>query len=104
MTALHDLARKWEDEAKQAERYGDDRGATIARLHASELRELLDPQQAAEASGYSRRTLRSLTASGKLTNYGRPGAPRFRRSDLPTKSRPADGFDASAAARELCAS
>ncbi len=111
MSGFQDLADRWEVEAEQAERYGDERGATIARLHAAELREcvrahrrdLLDPQQAAEASGFSRRTLRGLVAEGKLTNHGKRGSPRYRRADLPSKSRPADGFDAVGAARELLA-
>lgn len=112
MTALSDLAARWEREAELLDRYHDDRGAAAARLHAEELREavrtaeseLLTPDQAAEASGFSKRRLRELVSDGKLKNFGARGAPRYRRGDLPTKTRPADGFDASAAARELCAS
>lgn len=109
MTALHDLARKWEVEAQTLDRYADERGAAAARLHATELREavreaeseLLDPQAAAAFSNFSKRRLRELTADGKLRNYGQRGAPRYRRIDLPTKSRPTDGFDAVAEARRL---
>lgn len=94
MSTLSALAARWNEEAEQAERYGDERGATIARLHAAELVEalrsneddLLTPQQAEDASGYARRTLRGMVAEGKLENHGRPGSPRFRRADLPTRS------------------
>ncbi len=111
MTPYQDLADRWELEAEQADRYGDERGATIARLHASELREcvrshrreLLDPTEAAEASGFSTRTLRGLVASGRLENRGAKGSPRYRRSDLPSKARNGDTFDAAGAARELLA-
>ena len=111
MKGFQDLADRWEVEAETLERYHDESGAVTARLHAAELREairthrreLLDPQQAAEASGYSKRTLRGLAAKGELTNYGKPHAPRYRRSDLPSKVRTDDGFDAAGAARELLA-
>ena len=98
MTPFQDLADRWELAAEELELYADERGAAIARLHAAELREairshrreLLDPTEAAQASGYSRRTLRSLTASGKLRNFGKRGSPKYRRSDLPVKARNGD--------------
>ena len=110
MKALLELAERWESEALTLERYADERGAAMARMHAVELREavrshdaeLLGPADAEAASGYSRRRLRELEAAGMLKNYGRKGSPRFRRVDLPTK--PNDGYDASAEARRLLAS
>ena len=112
MTALSDLARKWETEAELLSKYGDERGSQAAVLHAAELKEalrshaddLLDPTQAEEFSGYSRRRLRELVSEAKLENHGRPGSPRYRRADLPTKTRVDDGFDPAAEARRLCAS
>ena len=109
MKALHQLADRWEAEAETLEHYHDARGAATARLHATELREvvkaqageLLSPSEAEEASGYSRRRLRELEADGRLKNHGRKGAPRYRRSDLPTKPRADDRFDAAAEARRL---
>ena len=109
MKALKELADRWEAEAVTLSRYHDARGATTARLHATELREavgaqadeLLSPPEAEAASGYSRRRLRELEANGRLKNHGRKGAPRYRRSDLPTKPRADDGFDAAAEARRL---
>ena len=110
MKALLDLAERWEADAQTLERYHDERGAAMARLYATELREavrshdaeLLSPAEAEAASGYSRRRLRELGAEGRLTNHGRRGAPLYMRSELPTK--PNDGFDAAAAARRLLAS
>ena len=112
MKALYELADRWEAEAETLERYHDERGAATARLHATELREavraqvdeLLSPPEAEKASGFSRRRLRELEADGRLENHGRKGAPRYRRSDLPTKSRADDGFDAAAEASRLITS
>ncbi len=112
MKALHQLADRWEAEAVTLEHYHDARGAATARLHATELREavkshsdeLLSPPEAEAASGYSRRRLRELETEGKLENCGRKGAPRYRRSDLPTKPRADDGFDAVTEARSLITS
>ena len=111
MRALLDLADRWEAEATALERYHDARGAAVARLHATELREairtqadeLLSPVEAAVVSGYSRRRLRELDADGKLENCGKKGAPLYRRGELPTKARANDGFDAAAEAKGLLA-
>ena len=111
MKVLLELARRWEDEAQALERYHDTRGAAVARLHASELREavrtqadeLLPPVEAAVVSGYSRRRLRELDADGRLTNHGKKGAPLYRRADLPTKAQADNGFDAAAEAKRLFA-
>ena len=47
--------------------------------------QLLRLSAAAEVSGYTADHLRTLIKSGKLTNYGRPHAPRVRRGELPRK-------------------
>lgn len=90
MCVISALAERWNAEAEQADRYGDERGATIARLHAAELREalrsheddLLTPEEAEAASGFAKRTLRGMVAEGRLANHGRHGSPLYRRSDL----------------------
>ena len=61
-------------------------------------------EEAAVDSGYSKRRLREMIASGTLPNVGRRGAPRLRRGSLPRKPRSDDGFDAGAEAREILAS
>ena len=110
MKMFHELADRWELEAATLDRYKDERGAAAARLHAAELREavaaqadeLLSPPEAEAASGYSRRRLRELEAERKLENYGRRGAPRYRRGDLPRKAKAgSNGFDAGAQARAI---
>lgn len=98
-----DLVIRWRNDADLLEIYGDVRGAAAARLHAQQLEEalraqaneLLTPNEAERASGYSKRRLRELEAEGKLRNHGRKGSPRFRRSELPRKAvaARAPGFD-----------
>ena len=109
MSGFSDLSDQWERDAETMSEYGDERGSLILQRCAAQLREavrahrreLLVPTEAAEASGFSRRTLRGLVAGGQLENHGKPGAPRYRRSDLPTKARTDGGFDAAGAAREI---
>jgi len=109
MSGFHDLSDLWARDAETMLEYGDERGSLILQRCASQLleavrahrRELLTPAEASSVSGFSRRTLRGLVASGKLENRGAKGSPKYRRSDLPSKARPADVFDASAAARGL---
>jgi hypothetical protein len=93
MKLLRSLATRWRTEAETLERYGDDRGARVARLHADELEqasadladETLTLSEAAAESGYSERRLRELLTSGEVPQAGRRGAPRIRRGDLPRK-------------------
>jgi hypothetical protein len=93
MRLLRALAGRWRTEAETLERYGDDRGATVARLHADELEqaaadladEALTLTEAADESGYSERRLREMLSDGTLPQAGRKGAPRIRRGDLPRK-------------------
>lgn len=67
----------------------------------------LSLQQAAAESGYSPDHLGRLLRGGKLTNAGRPHAPRIRRGDLPLKpprriaSGSALAYDPAADARSL---
>lgn len=53
----------------------------------SEDGELLSGTQAASASGYAADHLRRLVMRGELKNYGKKGAPRYRRADLPRKAK-----------------
>src|SRR5690348_263501 len=60
----------------------------LAELDAIEResnRELLKLSQAACVCGYTADHLRALIKAGKLTDYGRPHAPRVRRDELPLK-------------------
>ena len=106
-----ELPVAWRSRAVQLDPYSSS-AAEAFRTAAGELdtalREAADaPLTLAEAtaeSGYSKRRLRELIASGALVNIGRKGAPRIRRADLPRKPRADDGFDAGAEAMEILAS
>ena len=96
MDLLQELAREWRKRAADVRAWAAADGAACAiELCADELEtafqaaedELLGPGAASEASNYSTRRLRELEAEGRLTNYGRRGAPRYRRGDLPRKPR-----------------
>lgn len=113
VTSLLSLAAEWKAEAERLrERYGLHDLARLCETHAAELEEqvrltrdeLLTPDEAVEASGYSKRRLRELVAEGKLRNVGERGAPLYRRGDLPRKgtgSSAPDGFDPDAELRSL---
>ena len=106
-----ELIRRWATEAELLEGYGAAEAASATRRHAQELSEALraaDDEEltleaAAKESGYSRRRLRELVASGDVPNAGRKGAPRIRRADLPRRpgSTTGHGFDARAHAAEV---
>lgn len=49
------------------------------------LDDLLSITQAARESGYSARQLSREIRAGRLRNFGRAGAPKLRRGDLPRK-------------------
>ena len=110
---LRELASRWEQEAELLDGYGATEASAAARRHAHELTEAirtaedqeLTLAEAAHESGYSRRRIRELVASGAIPNLGRKGAPRIRRRDLPMKGSrtSAEGFDASAHAAEVLA-
>lgn len=111
MNQLRSLASRWRTEAETLDRYGDGRGATVARLHADELEqaaadlaaEALTLSEAAAESGYSERRLRELLTSGEIPQAGKKGAPRIRRGDLPRKpgsATPSD-YDVEADAHDL---
>ncbi len=115
MTSLLELANRWRSEAGLLRSYGAEEAAAAAEKHAGELLtvvqeaedELLSPMEAAKVSGLSTRRLRELRAEGKLKNYGREGAPRYRRGQLPLKvlgtAAPSD-FDPSAEAAKIIGS
>lgn len=111
MNGLRELADNWQEDAARLRRYGDVRGAEVVETLAAQLltaledvgEELLDLTGAAEVSGYSKRRLRELVNDGELTNHGRKGRPRFRRSELPRKPRTpgGTGYDPTEDARGL---
>ena len=76
--------------------YADDRVAGIISRLLDSLEEVLSEQeselvnltQASELCGYSTDQLRRLIRTGKLTDYGRHGAPRVRPSELPRRAGP----------------
>jgi hypothetical protein len=92
-SALVALAFKWRNEAALLRRYGCEQLAMLNEVHASDLErvvhtvddEFLTQEAAASESGYSTRHLRNLTEQGTLPNHGRPGAPLYRRCELPRK-------------------
>lgn len=88
------LLRSWRDFALELRnRSADPRGAAIYETVALELEqfvktadsEVLTPAEAEQWSGYTTDHLRRLVDSGDLTNHGKKGAPRYRRSELPMK-------------------
>lgn len=111
MREIEALAARWLEEAETLERYRDERGASICRMHAAELTDavagqesdLLTLAQASQASGYTSDHLRHLIAEGTIPNAGRKGSPRIACGDLPVKpgSRCSSGFDPDAVAREI---
>jgi hypothetical protein len=88
-----DLIAEWRLRSDEHSTYGNDGAATAFRIAADELEsaiqaeaeELLRSADASRVSGYSADQLRRLSKAGKLTNYGRKGAPRYRRAELPYK-------------------
>lgn len=93
MNPLLSLAEKWRTDAELLRRYGDERGASVAELHADELEaavaadrlDALTLKQASKESGYSYSRLHQLVSEGLIPNAGRRNAPRIRRHDLPRK-------------------
>jgi hypothetical protein len=91
---LAPLVRSWREFALELrDRAADARGAAIYETVALELEqflktadgEVLTPTEAEAWSGYSTDHLRRLAECGDLTNHGKKGAPRYRRSELPVK-------------------
>ncbi len=58
----------------------------FAAVTGAEASELLNLQEAARESGYSADHLGRLVREGRISNAGRPNAPRIRRADLPRKA------------------
>ena len=91
---LHRLPQTWRERAAYLEQFGDPTSARLWKLAAMELErslqsvadETLSLAEAAQLSGYTLDHLGDLIRQGKLPNAGRPGAPRIRRADLPTKN------------------
>ncbi len=105
------VAEEWRRDASRFRQYGDERGARTCELHAAELEsvvrdhlmEAITVAEACDESGYSESRLRALLAEGKLTNVGREGAPRIRRTDLPAKPTAAESSNVSLADQALAA-
>lgn len=99
---LTELSRSWRERGDDLDPYSP-AAAEAFRAAASELEEalqaaegaLLPPTESSAESSLSKRRLRELEAEGKLTNYGRKGAPLYKRGDLPRRRAKGDarGFD-----------
>ena len=94
LSPLRTLAASWRSEAELLRRRGIGDLAHMVESYALELDEALEGLEnealtlgeAAEESGYSKDHLARLAREGKIPNAGRPGAPRIRRANLPTKT------------------
>ncbi|HSW29418.1 MAG TPA: hypothetical protein VLH75_08065 [Longimicrobiales bacterium] len=69
----------------QGERLIDEILADLDAVEREEGARLLKLSEASEACGYTADHLRVLIRAGKLTDYGRPHAPRVRLDQLPMK-------------------
>ncbi len=84
----------WRDRAAHLQQFGDPNSARLWLLAAAELERALalvaeqtvSLVEAARISGFTPDYLGRLVKTGKITNVGRPGAPRIRRTDLPMKT------------------
>ena len=87
--AIHALAERWRRDAEVLRRHGCGQLADLNERHAVDMLgaleadadELVTLSEAAALSGYSTRHVRNLG----LPQYGRKGAPLYRRGDLPCK-------------------
>jgi hypothetical protein len=90
------LAASWRRHGELLRQYGDTRMADVCELHAGDVEralregneETLSLTEAARESGFSAGHLGRLVRDGRLTNYGRPDAPRVARGELPVKTSP----------------
>lgn len=69
----------------QGDRLIDDILADLDGIEREERGESVKLSEASRACGYTADHLRVLIRSGKLTDYGRPHAPRVRLDELPKK-------------------
>ncbi|MDE2782526.1 MAG: hypothetical protein OXK77_06195 [Gemmatimonadota bacterium] len=92
--SVEGLPADWRKRAKVIRRYGGDTPATAIERCAEDLEATLVERdgttyslvEASRESGYSADHLGRLVRDGKITNAGRPGAPRIARRDLPRKA------------------
>jgi len=90
-----ELSRRWREEAALLRLHRHERDATWLEDRAEELERALTESEArpvslveaARISGYSPDHLGRLVREGKLSNLGRPKAPKVRICDLPRKLR-----------------
>ncbi len=93
LSALRELADRWQEEAERYEADGVSGHAALLRRVADELetwwreRELeeLTLEQASELGGYSYSALEKGVRTGTIPNAGESGRPRIRRRDVPRK-------------------
>ncbi len=104
---LSRITAQWRDEAKILHRRGAEPQAAVIESCAADLEEegrrfsleAITLEQAAEESGYSYSALQKMVRDGTVSNVGRKGAPRIRRSDLPKK--PGGGKESSKSEPDL---
>lgn len=97
---IKQLNEEWRHLADTVRAYGADLTAIALQRCAEDLLHMVEADddvvtlaEAARESGYSADHLGRLLKRGDLKNYGRPHAPRLRRSELPKKvsgKRPAE--------------
>ncbi len=97
-TANSDLIARWENRRSEFEKlHAQVDGARLVEQFLKDLDAIAGEEptiklvQASERTGYSADHLARLIKSGKLTNYGREGAPRVKVSECPQKASVAHG-------------
>jgi hypothetical protein len=93
---LEALVTRWRAQAGDLRRFGAGGQADAVDQCAVELEsalasmgdEMLSLESAARESGYSADHLGRLIRTGRLTNHGRPKAPKVRHGELPKKPIP----------------
>ena len=93
-SVIGDLPAAWKERAQYLRDFGDPNAArlwdiAVAEIEAAlavERKATLSLTETARGSGYTADHLGALVKQGKITNAGRTGAPRIRRSDLPMKN------------------
>lgn len=71
--------------------------ADLQRIETAETDDLLTLTEAAKECGYNADSLGRMIRENRLTNHGRPNAPRVRRGELPRRARSDLGLEDSSA-------
>lgn len=91
---IEQLIERWREDARVADRLGDERGRDLTLTRLAELQgaleeeteRLVEMDEAVRLSRYSAISLRRMVRDGRLRNRAtEPGAYLFRRGDLPKK-------------------